>query len=183
MSTFEKIWRGIIKILIYLFTPIFLFYCVCFIISTFTINGVLWNCIEIPNNLFNLANKVNTIGAIPAIISMVAILIQLGNIAFRTNTQNKKNSLNMAVIDNKMNLILKSQKVFANTLNEIQNNTLTIEDNRKLELSNELNSIISQIDRNLSTVIDFENLDIENIKKQLLALKDMTKGISTLINK
>ena len=122
----DKIWKNLIKTLIYIFTPVFIFYCVCFIISTFTINGVLWNCLEIPVSLLELSGKVTNIGMIPAVGSMVIILINLGNIAFKTNTQNKKNSLNMAILEEKQNQLLGNQKVILTTLDKITQNIISI---------------------------------------------------------
>lgn len=179
----DKIWKNFIKTLIYVFTPVFIFYCICFVISTFTINGILWNWLEIPVNLLELSTKVTNIGMIPAVGSMVLILINLGNIAFKTNTQNKKNSLNMAILEEKQNQLLGNQKVILNTLDRLANNVITMDDLEKEQIHNDILISVNKIDNSLANNVDFENLDIEGIKKQLLALKDMSKGISALINK
>ena len=179
----SKIWKNFIKTLIYIFTPLFVFYVVCFVISTFTKDGLLWYWLEIPEKLLDLSYKVTNIGTIPVVSTMVLILINLGNIAFKTNTQNKKNSLNMAIIEEKQNQILSNQKIILNTLNKITQNTITIDDIEKEQINNSIVATINKIDNSLSNTIDFENLDIESIRKQLLALKDMSKGISALIKK
>lgn len=179
----DRIWKNFIKTLIYIFTPLFIFYCICFVISTFTVNGVLWNCLDIPVKLLELSVKVTNIGMIPAVGSMVLILINLGNIAFKTNTQNKKNSLNMAMIEEKQNLVLSNQKIILNALDKIAENTVIMEDLDKQRIHEDVSVAISKTDKSLANTIDFENLDVEAIKKQLLALKDMSKGISALINK
>ena len=172
-----------IKTLIYIFTPVFIFYCICFVISTFTINGILWYCLEIPEKLLNLSIKVTNIGMIPAIGTMVLILINLGNIAFKTNTQNKKNSLNMALLENKQNQLMGNQKIMLTTLDKITQNIITMDDLEKEKVHEEIVCCINKIDKGLANTIDFDNLDIETIKKELLALKDMSKGISALIKK
>lgn len=179
----EKAWKNFIKTLIYIFTPVFIFYCICFVISTFTINGILWYCLEIPEKLLNLSIKVTNIGMIPAIGTMVLILINLGNIAFKTNTQNKKNSLNMALLENKQNQLMGNQKIMLTTLDKITQNIITMDDLEKEKVHEEIVCCINKIDRSLANTIDFDNLDIETIKKELLALKDMSKGISALIKK
>lgn len=179
----EKLWKNFIKALIYIFTPVFIFYCICFVISTFTINGVLWNFIEIPVKLLDISTKVTNIGMIPAIGTMVLILINLGNIAFKTSTQNKKNSINMAVLEEKQNQILSNQKVILNNIDLIVNNTITIDDLDKEKSHNEINISINKIDNSLSSTIDFENLDVADLRKKLLAFKEMTKGIETFIKK
>lgn len=179
----SKIWRNFIKALIYVFTPIFILYFVCFIISTFTVNGLLWNWLEIPAKLLELSSKITNIGTIPVVSTMVLILINLGNIAFKTNTQNKKNSLNMAILEEKQNQLLGNQKVMLNTLDKITQNIITMDDLEKEQVHNSIIATIHKIDNSLANTIDFENLDIESIKKQLLALKDMSKGISALIKK
>jgi hypothetical protein len=179
----SKIWKGFIKTLIYIFTPVFVLYFVCFIISTFTVNGLLWNWLEIPVNLLELSNKITNIGTIPVVSTMVLILINLGNIAFKTNTQNKKNSLNMAILEEKQNQLLSNQKIMLNTLDIITQNIITMDDLEKERVNNSIKATINKIDNSLANTVDFENLDIEAIKKQLLALKDMSKGISALIKK
>ena len=179
----EKAWKSFIKTLIYIFTPVFIFYCICFVISTFTINGILWYCLEIPEKLLNLSIKVTNIGMIPAIGTMVLILINLGNIAFKTNTQNKKNSLNMALLENKQNQLMGNQKIMLTTLDKITQNIITMDDLEKEKVHEEIVCCINKIDKGLANTIDFDNLDIETIKKELLALKDMSKGISALIKK
>lgn len=179
----SKIWKGFIKTLIYIFTPVFVLYFVCFIISTFTVNGLLWNWLEIPVKLLDLSNKITNIGTIPVVSTMVLILINLGNIAFKTNTQNKKNSLNMAILEEKQNQLLSNQKVILNTLDKLIENTIVMDDLEKERVNNSIKATINKIDNSLANTIDFENLDIESIKKQLLALKDMSKGISALIKK
>ena len=179
----EKVWKNFIKTLIYIFTPVFIFYCICFVICNFTINGILWNFIEIPGKLFELSIKVTNIGMLPAIGTMVLILINLGNIAFKTNTQNKKNSINMAVLEEKQNQILANQKTILNNIDLIINNTITIEDIDKENARNEINISINKIDKSLSSTIDFENLDVADLRKKLLAFKEMTKGIETFIKK
>lgn len=179
----NKIWKNFIKTLIYIFTPLFIFYAVCFVISTFTIDGILWYCLEIPENLLILSSKVTNIGTIPVVSTMVLILINLGNIAFKTNTQNKKNSLNMALLEDKQNKLMSNQKVMLNTLDVITQNIITMDDIEKERVHNNIISAISKIDNSLSNNIDFDNLDVETIKKQLLALKDMSKGISEFIKK
>jgi cbb3-type cytochrome oxidase subunit 3 len=179
----DKIWKNFIKTLIYVFTPVFIFYCICFVIATFTQNGLLWNWLEIPANLLELSIDVTNIGMIPAVGTMVLILINLGNIAFKTNTQNKKNNLNMAVLEEKQNQLLNNQKVILTTLNRLANNVITMDDLEKEQINTDITTAVNKIDRSLSNNIDFENLDIESIKKQLLALKDMSKGISALIKK
>lgn len=179
----DKIWKNFIKTLIYIFTPVFIFYCICFVISTFTVDGILWYCLHIPENLLNLSIKVTNIGMIPAVGTMVLILINLGNIAFKTSTQNKKNSLNMAIIEEKQNQLLGNQKVILNVLDKLVENTVVMDDMEKELAHNSITMSINKIDASLSNSIDFENLDIESIKKQLLALKDMSKGISALIKK
>lgn len=179
----EKIWKNFIKTLIYIFTPVFIFYCISFVIATFTINGVLWNFIEIPAKLLELSTNVTNIGMIPAIGTMVLILINLGNIAFKTNTQNKKNSINMAVLEEKQNQILANQKVILNNIDLIVNNTITIDDLDKENAHNEINMSINKINNSLANTIDFENLDVADLRKKLLAFKEMTKGIETFIKK
>lgn len=179
----SKIWKNFIKTLIYIFTPIFILYFVCFIISTFTVNGLLWNWLEIPAKLLELSSKITNIGTIPVVSTMVLILINLGNIAFKTNTQNKKNSLNMAILEEKQNQLLSNQKVMLNTLDKLTQNIITMDDLEKEQVHNNIIATIHKIDNSLANTIDFENLDIEAIKQQLLALKDMSKGISALIKK
>lgn len=179
----EKVWKNFIKTLIYIFTPLFIFYCICFVICNFTINGVLWNFIEIPAKLLELSIKVTNIGMLPAIGTMVLILINLGNIAFKTNTQNKKNSINMAVLEEKQNQILANQKTILNNIDLIINNTITIDDLDKEKSHNEINISINKIDKSLASTIDFENLDVEDLKKKLLTFKEITKGIETFIKK
>lgn len=179
----EKVWKNFIKTLIYIFTPVFIFYCICFVICNFTVNGVLWNVVDIPTKLLELSIKVTNIGMIPAISTMVLILINLGNIAFKTNTQNKKNSINMAVLDEKQNQILSNQKVILNNIDLIVSNTITIDDLEKEKSHGDINVAINKIDKSLASTIDFENLDVEDLKKKLLAFKEMTKGIETFIKK
>ena len=179
----EKVWKNFIKTLIYIFTPVFIFYCICFVICNFTINGVLWNFIEIPVKLYDLSIKVTNIGMLPAIGTMVLILINLGNIAFKTNTQNKKNSINMAVLEEKQNQILRNEKVMLNTLDLLVSNTITIDDLDKERVHNEISVAINKIDNSLASTIDFENLDVADLKRKLLTFKEMTKGIETFIKK
>lgn len=179
----EKIWKNFIKTLIYIFTPLFIFYCICFVICNFTVNGVLWNFIEIPVKLFELSIKVTNIGMLPAIGTMVLILINLGNIAFKTNTQNKKNSINMAVLEEKQNQILSNQKVILNNIDLIVSNTITIDDVDKEKSHNDIHITIDKIDKSLSSTIDFENLDVADLRKKLLTFKEITKGIETFIKK
>lgn len=179
----EKVWKNFIKTLIYIFTPMFIFYCICFVICNFTINGVLWNFIEIPVKLYDLSIKVTNIGMLPAIGTMVLILINLGNIAFKTNTQNKKNSINMAVLEEKQNQILRNEKVMLNTLDLLVSNTITIDDLDKERVHNEIGVAITKIDNSLASTIDFENLDVADLKRKLLTFKEMTKGIETFIKK
>lgn len=179
----EKIWKNFIKTLIYIFTPVFIFYCICFLICNFTVNGVLWNFIEIPVKLFELSIKVTNIGMLPAIGTMVLILINLGNIAFKTNTQNKKNSINMAVLEEKQNQILSNQKVILNNIDLIVSNTITIDDVDKEKSHNDIRITIDKIDKSLSSTIDFENLDVADLRKKLLTFKEITKGIETFIKK
>jgi hypothetical protein len=143
----------------------------------------LWNWLEIPEKLLELSGKITNIGTIPVVSTMVLILINLGNIAFKTNTQNKKNSLNMAILEEKQNQLLSNQKVMLNTLDKITQNIITMDDLEKEQVHNTIISTINKIDNSLANTIDFENLDIESIKQQLLALKDMSKGISALIKK
>ena len=179
----EKIWKNFIKTLIYIFTPVFIFYCICFVICNFTINGVLWNFIEIPVKLYDLSIKVTNIGMLPAIGTMVLILINLGNIAFKTNTQNKKNSINMAVLEEKQNQILRNEKVMLNTLDLLVSNTITIDDLDKERVHSEISVAMNKIDNSLANTIDFENLDVADLKRKLLTFKEMTKGIETFIKK
>ena len=179
----EKVWKNFIKTLIYIFTPVFIFYCICFVICNFTINGILWNFIEIPVNLYNLSVKVTNIGMLPAIGTMVLILINLGNIAFKTNTQNKKNSINMAVLEEKQNQILNNQKAILNNIDLIIANTITIDDADKEKSHNEIELSIRKIDNSLANTIDFENLDVADLRKKLLTFKEITKGIETFIKK
>lgn len=179
----EKIWKNFIKTLIYVFTPVFIFYCICFVICNFTIGGVLWSFIEIPTNLLELSTKVTNIGMLPAIGTMVLILINLGNIAFKTNTQNKKNSINMAVLEEKQNQILRNQQTILNNIDLIVSNTITIDDADKEKSHNEIQLANHKITNSLANTIDFENLDVADLKKKLLAFKEMTKGIETFIKK
>lgn len=179
----DKIWKNLIKTLIYIFTPLFIFYFVCFVISTFTIDGILWYCLEIPEKLLNLSIKVTNIGMIPAVGSMVLILINLGNIAFKTNTQNKKNSLNMALLENKQNLIINNQKIILNILDKVCENTIVMSDVDKERIHENVVNAVAKIDNNLANTIDFDSLDVETIKKELTALKDISKGISEFIKK
>ena len=179
----DKIWKNLIKTLIYIFTPLFIFYVACFIISTFTIDGILWYCLEIPENLLNLSIKVTNIGMIPAVGSMVLILINLGNIAFKTNTQNKKNSLNMALLEDKQNKLMNNQKVMLSVLDTITQNIITMDDMEKERVHESIVGAINKIDNSLANTIDFDNLDVETIKKELAALKDISKGISEFIKK
>ena len=179
----SKIWKNFIKTLIYIFTPLFVFYAICFVISTFTIDGILWYCLEIPENLLNLSIKVNNIGTIPVVSTMVLILINLGNIAFKTNTQNKKNSLNMALLENKQNQVMNNQKVMLSALDTITQNIITMDDMDKQKVHESIVSTINKIDNSLANTIDFDNLDVETIRKELTALKDISKGISEFIKK
>lgn len=179
----SKIWKNFIKTLIYIFTPLFVFYFICFVISTFTIDGVLWYCLEIPEKLLNLSIKVTNIGMIPAVGSMVLILINLGNIAFKTNTQNKKNSLNMALLEDKQNKLMNNQKVMLSALDTITQNIITMDDMEKERVHESIVGAINKIDNSLANTIDFDNLDVETIKKELAALKDISKGISEFIKK
>lgn len=179
----EKVWKNFIKTLIYIFTPLFVFYAICFVISTFTIDGILWYCLEIPENLLNLSTKVTNIGTIPVVSTMVLILINLGNIAFKTNTQNKKNSLNMALLEDKQNKLMNNQKVMLSALDTITQNIITMDDMEKERVHESIVGAINKIDNSLANTIDFDNLDVDTIKKELAALKDISKGISEFIKK
>jgi hypothetical protein len=179
----NKIWKNFIKTLIYIFTPLFVFYAICFVISTFTIDGILWYCLEIPENLLNLSTKVTNIGTIPVVSTMVLILINLGNIAFKTNTQNKKNSLNMALLEDKQNKLMNNQKVMLIALDTITQNIITMDDMEKQRVHESIVGAINKIDNSLANTIDFDNLDVDTIKKELAALKDISKGISEFIKK
>ena len=182
MSIIEKLWRCLIKSLIYILTPLLIFYAVCFVVATFTHNGVLWNVLEIPTAFYDLSVKVYGIGAIPMVGTLVILLIQLANIAFKTNKNQEKNSLNLAVLEQKIDAILRTQKSLCNVTNELQKANVNITEEECVKLTNDLNNAIDLIEKQLSSSIDFENLDIESIKKQLLALEDMGKSIQGFIN-
>jgi hypothetical protein len=89
----------------------------------------------------------------------------------------------MAVLEEKQNQILSNQKVILDKVNLIINNTITIDDLDKEKANSDINIAVSKIDKSLSSTIDFENLDVADLRKKLLTFKEITKGIETFIKK
>lgn len=183
MSKLEKGWRGLIKSLVYIVTPLLIFYAVCFVICTFSVDGVLWNHLVIPAKFYDLSVKVYNIGSVPMITTLIILLFNLARVAFDSSKKQEKQSLNIAVLEQKLDTSLRTQTVLLNTLNEVVKANVLMDDTTVNSINENITKSISIIEKQLSSTIDFDNLDVEELKKNLLTLKEISKSVQSFIGK